>query len=73
MYDDVLIHSQFEVLDLENLDTFTYVQKYEGKRALVGLNFSEGEQSFDLPPAPKHSRMSLLVSTFEQLEGKPSG
>jgi oligo-1,6-glucosidase len=70
---DVLIHGQFEIADFDNLNTFTYVKRYEGKRVLVVLNFSEGEQPFDIPQALKGSKMKLLMSNTDQLGERLSG
>lgn len=70
---DVLIHGQFEIVDFENLNTFTYVKSYRGKRLLVALNFSDGEQSFCVPQALKASKLNLLLSNVDQPGDKLSG
>lgn len=70
---DVLIHGQFEIVDCDNLNTFTYVKSYEGKQVLVALNFSDGEQSFDVSPALKGPKLKLLMSNVDQLGDQLSG
>lgn len=72
-HSDILIHGQFEIMDFDNLNTFTYVKSYEGQRVLVVLNFSNGEQSFDVPPTLKSSKLALLMSNVDQLGETLSG
>lgn len=46
---DLLVYGTFEVLDAENEQTFVFVKKHAGEKALVGLNFSSEEQTIELP------------------------
>lgn len=71
-YGDVLIHGQFEVFDFENLYTFTYVKDYEGRIALVALNFSDEEQNFDIPSMLSGRKLDLLIANVDQLGNKLS-
>ena len=41
---DVLVHGTFELVDAANEETFTFVKKWEGRKAVVTLNFSDKEQ-----------------------------
>jgi oligo-1,6-glucosidase len=72
-HSDVLIHGQFEIVDFDNLNTFTYVKRYEGKRVLVALNFSDGEQSLNIPPPMRGAKLNLLLSNVDRLGEKLSG
>jgi oligo-1,6-glucosidase len=71
-YADVLIHGQFEVYDWDNLNTFTYVKDYYGKRVLVVLAFSDEEEDFVVPPALRHCKLHLLISNVDKLQDKLS-
>lgn len=46
---DLLVYGMFEVLDAENEQTFVFVKKHAGEKALVALNFSSEDQVIELP------------------------
>jgi oligo-1,6-glucosidase len=70
---DVFVYGTFELRDVEDASTFVYVKRYEGKVALVALNFTTEAQSL-----PDTQRLNLLVSSYakgssnvlEPLEGR---
>ena len=69
---DVLIHGQFEIHDMDNPNTFTYIKDYHGKRALIVLNFSDEEQDFMVPPQLGKPKLNLLMSNMDELQDKLS-
>jgi oligo-1,6-glucosidase len=70
---DVFVYGAFELQDVEDESTFVYVKRYEGKMALVALNFTTEAQAL-----PDTGGMKLLVSSYakgreevlEPLEGR---
>jgi alpha-glucosidase len=66
-YADVLVHGQFELYEYEDLNTFTYVKDYRGKKVLVVLNFSNDEQVFSVPLSVKDQKLNLLISNVDHL------
>ncbi|KAH8819842.1 maltase [Xylogone sp. PMI_703] len=61
---DLLIYGDYEVYDVENVDTFIFSKSYDGRYALVVLNFTAKEQKFENPIADKGA-LELLVSNAE--------
>lgn len=59
---DLFIHGVFEGFDLNNSNTFVFGKKSEEKYAIVALNFTEKEQSFQ---PPIEGELQLLVSNLE--------
>jgi oligo-1,6-glucosidase len=70
---DVFVYGRFELRDVEDESTFVYVKRYEGKMALVALNFTTEAQVLR-----DTGGMKLLVSSYakgregvlEPLEGR---
>jgi oligo-1,6-glucosidase len=70
---DVFVYGRFELRDVEDESTFVYVKRYEGKMALIALNFTTEAQAL-----PDIEGMKLLVSSYgkgreemlEPLEGR---
>jgi oligo-1,6-glucosidase len=69
---DVLVHGQFELFDYEDLNIFTYVKDYQGKKVLVALNFSDEEQAFAVPSSVEGRKLNLLIANFDDLRSKLS-
>lgn len=62
-HSDVFIEGGYEVYDIGNPDTFTFVKTVGGKpRALVVLNFSETEQKDPIPQSMKDQKLRLLIT-----------
>ncbi|RFU23807.1 hypothetical protein B7463_g12533, partial [Scytalidium lignicola] len=65
-YADLLIYGDYEVYDVENVDTFIFSKTYGGQYALVVLNFTAKEQGFENPmEEKKRGKLELLVSNVE--------
>lgn len=58
---DLLVYGTFEAQDPGGEKTFVYTKRHSGETALVALNFSSEEQSFDLP---KDGEYSLQVGNY---------
>lgn len=54
----LFIHGDFEILDFDNLQTFTYVKRWENETAYVVLNFSDEPAQF----------VQLVQGEYEVLE-----
>lgn len=59
---DVFIYGAFDLIDPENISTFTFRKHYQEKTALVALNFTTLAQ-----PAPSNDGMQLLVSSCSKI------
>lgn len=59
---DVFVYGRFELLDPENQETFVYRKTYQGKTALVVLNFTTEVQAL-----PETEGMRLLVGSYGEI------
>jgi oligo-1,6-glucosidase len=64
-YGDLLIHGDYEVYDVENVDTFIFSKTFKKKQMLVVLNFTAKEMKFQNPILSK-GRLELLVSNLRR-------
>jgi alpha-glucosidase len=62
---DVFVYGRFEVLDLENENTFVYRKRYEERTAVVVLNFTTEVQEV---PKGVIVGMEVLVSSYGKIE-----
>ena len=62
---DVFVYGRFEVLDLENENTFVYRKRYEERTAVVVLNFTTEVQGV---PKGVVVGMEVLVSSYGKVE-----
>ncbi len=51
---DVLVYGDYEVIDEPNQEIYAYKRSIEGKTLLVVLNFTDENQSFEVPYAVDH-------------------
>ncbi|KAF2623594.1 glycoside hydrolase family 13 protein [Macroventuria anomochaeta] len=65
---DVFVYGTFELLDPEGKDTFVYRKRYEGKTAVVLLNFRLEVQCL---PTKEIEGMEMLVSSYGKVVGGP--
>ncbi|EAW15326.1 alpha-glucosidase [Aspergillus clavatus NRRL 1] len=63
-YRELFIHGAFEVVDFENLETFTFVKSRGEKRALVVLNFTSSTQP--ITQAATVGAKKLLISNYSE-------
>ena len=77
-YQDLTILGDFELHDVFDQHTFTFVKKLKGagskgeseKELLVTCNFSNEEQPLDMPSRLKSRKSELLVSTYGDADVK---
>ncbi|ODQ79307.1 glycoside hydrolase family 13 protein [Babjeviella inositovora NRRL Y-12698] len=62
-YKNLFIHGDFEILDHENKDMFTFTKTHEDKKALVVLNFSETNQTI------QSIEGEMILSNVDQVNG----
>lgn len=69
---DLLVHGQYDDLDIENEDFYTFSKTYNGKKAVVVCNFTDKEQSLEFPASVSNEKMKLLISSVESdaVDGK---
>ncbi|KAJ4305288.1 hypothetical protein N0V90_000819 [Kalmusia sp. IMI 367209] len=58
-YKDVFVYGTFELLDLDNRTTFVYKKHFQGRTALIALNFTTEPQ-----PLPATDDLKLLFSSY---------
>lgn len=68
-HEDVFVFGSFELLDVSNPHTMTYIKRSAaGKIALIALNFTGEDQPFELPTELKDKKLEQVVDY-----GKGSG
>ncbi|ODQ82673.1 glycoside hydrolase family 13 protein [Babjeviella inositovora NRRL Y-12698] len=68
---DLFIYGEFETLDHENEETFTFIKTYQDKKALVVLNFSDKDQPFKAPEGELLlSNVDVEEATLSPYEGR---
>lgn len=66
-YKDIFIHGIFEGHDMENEDTFVFTKTFEGKKAVVVLNFTGEEKRWDRNAF--EGKLELLVGNVDGVDG----
>jgi oligo-1,6-glucosidase len=61
-----MIEGNFEIWDMHSLETFTYTKEKDGKKVLVILNMSDGEEYVDIPQDLEGKKLELLFSNVDQ-------
>ncbi|KAF2134290.1 glycoside hydrolase family 13 protein [Dothidotthia symphoricarpi CBS 119687] len=64
-YNDLLVHGQYDDLNVGNRDFFVFSKTWEGQRALVVCNFTDGEKALVLPQQIAGAKRELLVSSVD--------
>ncbi|ORY11268.1 glycoside hydrolase superfamily [Clohesyomyces aquaticus] len=67
-YGDLFVHGDFDVVDVENKDVFTFSKTWQNRKALVVLNFTEKERELALPAEVRSQKMQLLVSSVDHVK-----
>lgn len=68
-YKDLFVHGDFDVLDMENTELFTFTKKWKDRKALVVCNFTSEEKEWKEPKAGS-GKTEALVSSVEGAEEK---
>lgn len=66
-YKDLFVYGEFETLDMENEQTFTFTKTFGKDKAVVVLNFTPDEQIFKRPDVG--GKMRLLAGNVEGVDG----
>lgn len=63
---DLLVHGQYDDLDVENADLFVFSKTWEGRRAVVVCNFTDKAQTLELPRQVREEKKDLVVSSVDK-------
>jgi alpha-glucosidase len=66
-YKDLLIHGDYEDLDVENLELFVFRKTWQGKRAVVVCNFNKEGKTHQWKGVPGEGKMELLLSSADEV------
>lgn len=67
---DVLVHGDFEVVDIQNEHLFSFWKVSRNRKAFVVLNFSSEARSQNLPEQVERGSYRLVVSTAVKEQGR---
>jgi len=67
-YNDLLVHGDYEDLDLENKDIYVFSKSWRGQKAVAVCNFTDKVTKLVLPEAVANAKRELLVSSVEGCE-----
>jgi len=62
-YNDLLVHGDFDILEMEDKDLFMFTKTWRGRKALVVCNFTKKRKVWKAPR--EIGNVELLVSTLE--------
>ena len=65
-HDDLLVHGQYDDLDIDNLDFFVFSKTWQGKKAVTICNFTDRKQRLVFPEQVANEKMELLVSSVDE-------
>lgn len=70
-YNELLVYGEVEAIDADSEETFVFVKKAaDGKqRAVVALNFTKTDQSWNAPEWAKDGKASSLVGNYDDMPG----
>lgn len=64
-YTDLLVHGQYDDLDLDDEHLYVFTKTWDDKKALCVCNFTDAERDFVFPASVAQQKMELLVSSAE--------
>jgi oligo-1,6-glucosidase len=64
-WSDLLVHGQYDDLDVENADFYCFSKSWKGKKAVAICNFTDKAQKLVFPSAVADKKMELLVSSVD--------
>jgi oligo-1,6-glucosidase len=65
-YNDLLVHGQYDDLDVENKDFFCFSKTWNGKKAVAICNFTDKVQKLEFPASVSGGKKELLVSSLDE-------
>jgi alpha-glucosidase len=69
-YNDLLVHGQYDDLDMESPDFFVFRKTWNEKKAVCICNFTDQKKDLVFPENTKNEKMELLVSSVDNYEDK---
>jgi alpha-glucosidase len=66
-HNDLLVHGQYDDLDVENPDFFVFSKTWQGKKAVTICNFTDQAKKLEFPQSVRDEKKELLVSSVEQV------
>ncbi|MFT9597782.1 glycoside hydrolase family 13 protein [Mesobacillus sp.] len=64
----VIVHGRYDILVPEDESIYVYTRTLESKKLLVLLNFTNQDQSFDVPAELQGKKIEILISNYEASE-----
>jgi glycosidase len=61
---DVFIYGDFELLDADHIDVFTYTRTFENQKVIVVTNFRKTPISWSLPKDIAFHKGKILISNY---------
>jgi len=65
-HNDLLVHGQYDDLDVENKDLFVFSKTWQDKKAICICNFTDQRKDLVFPSDVDEQKMELLVSSREE-------
>lgn len=69
-YSDLLVHGQYDDLDLGNEELYVFSKTGGGKKAVCVCNFTEGRKGLVWPEGVRGEQLELLVSSVDEPVGE---
>jgi alpha-glucosidase len=69
-HNDLLVHGQYDDLDLESKDFFVFSKTWNEKKAVCICNFTDKKKDLVFPESVMGKKMDLLVSSVDDCEEK---
>ena len=70
-WNDLLVHGEYDDLDVEHPDFFCFSKMWKGKKAVAICNFTDKTQKLEFPATVKDAKKELLVSSVDDnVEGE---
>ncbi|KAL5114789.1 hypothetical protein ACEQ8H_007351 [Pleosporales sp. CAS-2024a] len=64
-YKDLLVHGEYNDLDVDNMDLYCFTKTWQGTKALAMCNFTHKVQKLQFPEAVRNANKDLLVSSAD--------
>jgi oligo-1,6-glucosidase len=65
-YNDLLVHGEYDDLDVENREFYAFTKTWKGKKAFVICNFTDKKQKLYVPKEIDNVKRDLLVSSVNE-------
>lgn len=62
----IMIYGDYQLLQENDPQVFSYLREYQGEKLLVIVNLSEEKALFEAPPELIHERWKVLISNYPQ-------